>query len=106
MDKPRRILFLSVDSKADSRLAELWFEAEANKMDVFWHPISRTLSGGDGIESDTGVSESTLRTFQESGIDTTEKLTQPREELTGADLESSDLTVFLERREGVGLLKA
>lgn len=87
IDKPKVLLFLA-KSNRDSRLAELVFNAEAKKNDVFWSAASRTSTGEFSEQPLSEHEQTVLKEFEivdAAGV--TSSMSQVRiEDLTSADL--------------------
>lgn len=97
LGEPSRILFLS--DQIDSRLAQLLFDSEARKMEVYWIASaccfnSGALSNVDSNDVETGSYSQSLKQLD---VETHADLTVAPPLVTSEDLQKANLTVLIQK---------
>jgi translation initiation factor 1 len=93
--KPPAVLFLCTENYYESRLAEILFETEAQKMEVYWTSSSRALSLEPGINVPVVTGVSATEALQTLPIDKSDRLSQLPEPVQMVDFQNSDLVILL-----------
>ncbi len=113
LGEPQRILFLCHYS--EGRLAQVLFDIEARKSEVYWLAYSARFSAGfahdtsasvvdpvpNGIDSvsdfSNDCSSTALEALNDLGIETESLFKQPLPQVTAADIQAANMVVLIER---------
>jgi translation initiation factor 1 len=113
LGEPNRILFLC--DYSEGRLAQVLFDIEARKLEVYWLASSACLTAG--VTSDTSASvvdvvhtaidsisdisndcsSTALEALRKLGIETESLFKQPVSQVTAADIQKANMVVLIER---------
>lgn len=92
----KTLLFLCKDNHSTSRLAEIVFENEGQKMEVAWTAKSAGFEVNDGNHGP--MCASALESLQSIGANDTQRSTREPVKVTDADLKTADLVIVLRKK--------
>jgi len=95
LGEPRRIAFLS--DNIECRLAQLLFDTEARKMEIYWIASAGGLNSGALSNFDSNDVLSYSESLQKLGIENLAGLTEAPLSVTIEDLQKADLTVLIQK---------